>query len=245
LCTMRKNLLFILTLLISQLSFGQKIESIIEFIVIEDSLVKNRVTYFNQSGGVVCDSLKWFYDPINNSKTFKIRKVSYQSKNKIHEINYDWYIERDTNVVRSFSTYKLDSITNRETQICYEADSLIRFVRETLLSKNLKRTYTKSWEFNPVAKINNTPELTLTDSIFFDNKNRPIRHLYTNSDLDGNIERNISYKNDSVYIKLNAGSFERKVVMEYSEMQRQIDSLKMDYKFKAQPKFIYKFTYFE
>ena len=241
---MQKKFIFILSLLVSQLAFTQQIESIIEYVSREDSLVKNRATFFNQSGQVVSDSLKWFSDPVKKLLIYKVQEAKYNGDNKISEINYDWYVVKDTNVIRSFSTFQFDSISNKETQICFESDTLIRFVKEVTFEKNLKTTRTKSWEFNPVAQINDKPDLVLVDSIFFDNSNKPIKHLITNSELDGNIERHISYKNDSVYIRLKAGSFERMSIMSYSKSQKIIDSLKMDYKFKTKPRYKYKFTYY-
>ena len=69
---MQKKFIFILSLLVSQLAFTQQIESIIEYVSREDSLVKNRATFFNQSGQVVSDSLKWFSDPVKKLLIYKV-----------------------------------------------------------------------------------------------------------------------------------------------------------------------------
>ncbi|WP_435577890.1 hypothetical protein [Gilvibacter sp.] len=225
--------------------FGQSIKSIVEYKNINDSLIKTRATYFNQQGEITQDTIVWLPDPISLSEVFKIHENRFVNNSKTLELEYDWHVKSDTRIVRSFSTIEYDSVTNSEILHCYEADSLLRFIREVKYEKNTIVSNTKSWEFNPVLKENDKPDLVLIDTIFLDELNRPIRSFKYNSKAKGPVNRFFTYSKDSVTETIVVGDYEKSFKRLYPELQLTIDLARIDYKVKTGKSYKYEVEYYE
>lgn len=248
----RKSRFSVITFLLLGIIPGlaqREIKAIIEYDVTGDSLVKTRSTYFDRRGNVITDTTDFLFDPINNSQIYRITKNTYEQGRKSIELIYDCYVNKDTNVVRSFSRFNYDEKTGAEIQRCYESDSLLRFVRTIKREKGIITQKTESWEFNPVDKENEMPDITLSDTIYIDEFSRPwkiISNRYRGNAIKGSpVYRTMRYTSDSIYIKLETETYQKSYVSKYPKLQQRLDSIGIKYTIEKNDKYKYEILYFD
>lgn len=240
---MQKNIIYILIFLISSISFGQKIKIITEYRKDNDSLIKTRKTEFDKSGNLTKEVNFGGYDAISKTFRNKNRIINYQNGRKISEYNCEDFVAKDTCVIRSFSTYEYNPKTKIEKQIKYEPDSLIRFIREIKTENNIRISKTNSWEFNPVKKPDFEKALTLTDTSYFDKKNRLVKRVnYSSRVKEPYIEKYVYSKDKYTYQTIGTAR-DTILSFEYTKLQQKIDKKSIDYKLNSTDIYEYKIEY--
>ncbi len=241
---MLKNIIYITIFLSSILSFSQNIKSISEFKIVEDSLVKNRLSEFDKSGNLVREVNYGKFD--SRLKTFrnKIRTFEYKNGQRVSEYFCENFVSKDTCVIREFSTFEFDKKTGIEKQTKYESDSLIRFIRETKKSKRINSSKTYSWEFTPVEKPDLKKALVLTDTIFYDKKKKKIKTVSYNSRENKPVVEIYKYS-DMNYTYQTIGTFrDTTLTFQYNKLQKLADKKSLNYIFENSENYKYEIEYY-
>jgi hypothetical protein len=236
---MQKNVIFILIILTSCLSFSQNIKSITELKKQGDSLVKNRLTEFDKDG--------------NKTKEVKFRKrsnriVTIEINNgiKVSQMNCDYFAKQDTCVTRSFSKFEFDNKSGIEKQTLYESDSLIRFIRENKNDKRIKISKVYSWEHSPVEEPNYEKALVIIDTIFFDNKDRKTKRVSYNLSRKNPVIELYKYS-DKNYTYQTIGTY-RDTILKFSfiknPLQKLADKKSLNYVFQNSQDYEYEIEYY-
>lgn len=226
------------------MSYSQNIKSITEFKKVGDSLTKNRLTEFDKSGNLIREVDYGRYD--SRLKTFrnKIRTFKYKNGQRISEYFCEDFVAKDTCVLRSFSTFEFDKDSGIEKQTKYESDSLIRFIKQTKKQKRVKTSKTHSWEFMPVEEPNYEKALVLTDTIFFDKKNRKIKRVSYNSREKKPVIELYDYSKKA-YTYQTKGTYRDTILtFNYSKLQKLADKKSLDYIFQNEEQFEYEIEYY-
>lgn len=241
---MQKNIIYILTLLISSAIYGQKIKTITEFRKDKDSLIKNRKTEFNKNGNLIKEVRFGGFDPVIKTFRNNIRIVKYDNKKKVSEYHCEDFVAKDTCVMRSFTIYEYDLKNNIERQIKYEPDSLIRFIRDIKMRGNMRITKTSTWEFSPVKEPNFETALILTDTSYFDEKKRLIKQINYNSKMRKPYIKKYTYS-ENKYTLQTIGTFRDTVLtFEYNKSQQKFNNQNIDYTFNSSDNYEYEFKYY-
>jgi|SRR5690625_248643 len=242
--TMQKNIIYILIFLISSVSFGQKIKTITEFRKDKDSLIKTRKTEFDKSGNLTKEVKFGGYDAVSKTLRNKNRIINYRNGKKNIEYNCEDFVAKDTCVIRSFSTYEYNPKTKVEKQTKFEPDSLIRFIREIKTEKNIRISKTNSWDFNPVKVPDFEKAVILTDTSYFDKKNRLTKRVnYNSREKKPYIEKYVYSKNKYTYQTIGTAR-DTVLTYDYTELQKKADKNSIDYKFNTDDNYEYEIEYY-
>ena len=233
---MLRNLIYILIFLTSILSFSQNIKSITEFKKQGDSLVKNRLTEFNKNGNIIKE-IRF------GKRSNRIITTEFQNEQRVSELSCDYFKKKDTCVIRSYSTFELNPKTKIEKETFFESDSTIRFIREFRREKNIGYEKIHSWEFKPTKNPDLERAAIMTDTIFYDRKNREIKHLNYSSFYKKKVIEIIKYSKNK-YTKQIIGT-EKDTIFEYQINKLQAISYKnkIDYNFKSDENYNYEIEY--
>jgi hypothetical protein len=242
--TMQNKIIYILILLFSSTSFGQEIKTITEFTKENDSLIKLRMTEFNKAGDITKEINFGGYDPISETFRNNKRTIEYKDGIRISELNCEDFVSKDTCVVRSFSTYKFNPKTGIEKQTKFEADSLIRFIREIEKKEKITISKTNTWEFFPVKEPNYENALTLIDTAFFDKKNRMIKRVVYNSRMEKPIIQKYNYSENKYSYQIIGTPRDTILTYDYIELQKKIDEINIEYKFNTADNYKYEIEYY-
>lgn len=232
------------------MSYSQKIKSITEFKKVEDSFKRSRLTEFDKSGNLIREVNYGRYDSILRTYRNKIKTFKYKNGQRISECFCEEFVAKDTCVLRSFSIFEFDNGRGVEKQIKFESDSLIRFIRETKKQKRIKTSKTYSWEFNPIKKPNYEKALILTDTVFYDKKNRKVKRVsYNNREKKPVIElynyskKTYTYQTKGTY-RDTILTFKYNKLQNYSKLQKLVDKKALDYIFQNEEQFKYEIGYY-
>ena len=241
---MQRNIIFILIILTSYLSFSQNIKTITEFKKQGDSLVKNRLTEFDNKGNLVNEVNYGSFDSISNTFRNKIRTFEYNNGQRVSEYFCEDFVSKDTCVLRSFSTYEFNKKTGIEKQTKFESDSLIRFIRELKKSKRMKSSKTYSWEFIPVEKPDFEKALVLIDTTFYDKKNREIKRVSYNSRQKNPVIQLYKYLGKN-YTYQTIGTYrDTTLTFQYNKLQKLADKKLLNYIFQNSENYKYNIEYY-
>lgn len=241
---MLKNLIYTIIGLTSILSFSQTIKSIVEFKKVGDSLVENRFSEFDDSENLIKEVKYGSYD--SRLKTFrnKIRTIEYSSGHRVSDYFCEHFVSEDTCVVRSFSTFEFDEKTGIEKQIKYESDSLIRFIRDTKKTKQMKSSKTFSWEFSPVEKPDFEKAIVFIDTIFYDQEQRKIKRVSYNNRKQKPLIDLYDYS-DKKYTYQTIGRFrDTTLTFQYGKLQKLADKKSLNYIFQDPQNYSYEIQYY-
>ena len=241
---MRKQILYTLIFLISSVSFGQRIKTIIEFKNENDSLIKIRKTVFDKSGKLTKEVKFGGYDPISKTFRNKNRIVKYKDGHRVSEYNCEDFVSKDTCIIRSFSSYEFNRKTGVEKQTKYEADTLIRFIREVKKQKNMTITKTNSWEFFPVKEPNLEKALVLTDTSYFDKSNRLTKRINYSSKASKPYIEKYKYLKDQYTYQTIGTARDTIITTDYIKLQKVADKKNIDYRFETKDSYQYKIEYY-
>lgn len=240
---MQKKIIYILIFLISSVSFGQKIKTITEFKKENDSLIKTRKTEFDKSGNLTKEVKFGGYDAISETFRNKNRIIKYVDGQRVSEYNCENFVAKDTCVIRSFSIYKFNPNTRIEKQTKYEADSLIRFIRELKTENTTRISKTNSWEFVPVKEPDYDKALILVDTSYFDKKNRLIKRVNYNSRAKEPYIEKYVYSKDKYTYQTIGTARDTILTFEYTKLQKKVDKKNIDYKFNSNDSYEYEIEY--
>lgn len=241
---MLKNFIYLSTLFFTFLGFSQKIKTITELNKIEDSLVKVRETTFDNFGNLIKEITYGGYDAVLNTKRNYNKFVNYKNGQRTFEYDCEDFVSMDTCVVRSFSNFEFNPKTKTEIETKYEADSLIRFIREIKIEKNSRISTTKSWEFFPVKVPNFETAAVLTDTMYFDKKDRIIKRVTFNSDFKNEVVEVYKYSSKGYSRQIIGNSGIRAMNIIYSEIQKIINKNNLKYRYESNDKYLYEIEYY-
>ena len=241
---MRKTIIYTLISLISSVSFGQKIKTITEFKSENDSLIKIRKTEFDKSEKLTKEVKFGGYDAISKTFRNKNRIVEYKNGHRVSEYNCEDFVSKDTCIIRSFSSYEFNIKTGVEKQTKYEADTLIRFIREVKKQKNMTITKTNSWEFFPVKEPNLEKALVLTDTAYFDKRNRLIKRINYSSNSNKPYIEKYQYLKDQYTYQTIGTARDTIITVDYSKLQKEADKKNLNYRFKTEDSYQYEIEYY-
>tara|TARA_R110001632_G_scaffold31109_5_gene81358 strand:- start:353 stop:1057 length:705 start_codon:yes stop_codon:yes gene_type:complete len=221
---MRKKII-ILTFFGLLFSCSPKIKSILQYQKKGNEFVLKNVTEFDENGN------KTLIKGIGNKRSNRITTTEFKSNRRIFEKSCDYFKKQDTCVLRSFSKFEFDKNTGTEKQTLFESDSAIRFIREITRFKNMEIRKVHTWEFNPTKKPKIEDALILTDTTFFDKKNRKIKTVHHNSRIkEPWIESFKYYKNH--YTEETIGTARDTILkLKMSDLQKMAKKKKIDYRF--------------
>lgn len=235
--------IYILIFLFSSVSFGQKIKTITELKKVNDSLIKIRKTEFDKSGNLTKEVKFGGYDVISKTFRNKNRYVNYENGRRVSGYNCENFVSKDTCVIRSFSTYEFNPKTDVETQTKYEADTLIRFIREVKKEKRMKVSKTYSWDFNPVKNPDYEKALVLTDTSYFDKKNRLMKRTNYNSRAEKPFIVKYKYSKTQYSYQTIGTARDTIIKFNYTKLQKKADKKNVDYQFKSDENYKYEIEY--
>lgn len=207
-------------------------------------MVKNRFSEFDKSGNLIREVNYGKFDSRLKTYRNKIRTFEYQKGQITSEYFCEYFVSKDTCVVRAFSTYVFDKNDGIEKQTKYESDSLIRFIRETKKSKRMRSSKTYSWEFMPVEKPDFEKALVLVDTIFYDKKKRKIKRVSYNSREEKPVVELYKYS-DKNYSYQIIGTFrDTTLTFQYNKLQKLADKKSLNYIFENSENYKYELEYY-
>lgn len=207
------------------ISCSPKIKSILQYQKKGNEFELKNITEFDKNGNKILSK------GIGNLRSNRITTTEYKNNRRVFEKSCDYFEKQDTCVIRDFSKFEFDKKTGIEKQTLFESDSAIRFIREIKRLKfmEIKKGYT--WEFSPskTPKIENA--LILTDTTYFDKKDRKIKIVHHSS----------SYKNPWIEIfKYSKNEYTKQTIgtagdtilkFKITDLQKIADRRKIDYRF--------------
>ncbi|QXP59709.1 hypothetical protein [Olleya sp. HaHaR_3_96] len=226
------------------MSFSQNIKSIIEFKKAGDSLTKNRLTEFDKSGNLVREVRYEKYDSRSKTLRNKIRTLEYKNEQRISELFCEYFVAKDTCILRSFSTFVFDKESGIEKEIKFESDSLIRFIREIKRQKRIKSSKTYSWEFMPVEKPNYEKAMVFIDTTFYDEMNRKIKRVSYNNRAENPVIELYDYSKKSYTYQTKGTSRDTILTFDYSNLQKLTDKKSLDYISQNKEQYKYEIEYY-
>ena len=241
---MLKKTTYLSIFLFSLLSFGQKIKTIIEFKSEKDSLIKVRKTTFDNSGNLIKEVIFGEFDDILKTYRNINHLVEYKNGKRVFEYDCEEFVSKDTCIIRSFSNYKYDPKTGIETQTKYESDSLIRFIREIKREKGIAISKTNSWEFFPVKLPDYENSTVLTDTTYFDKKNRIIKRISFSNQFKKPIIENYKYSKKGYTYQIIGSGNDKTINIVHSEIQKIIDENNLNFRYESYEKYKYKIEYY-
>jgi len=241
---MRKKSIYILIFLFSSIIFGQNIKAITELKKENDSLVKVGKSEFDKFGNLTKEVKFGGYDAILKTFRNKNRILEYENGKRVAEYNCEDFVSKDTCVIRSFSTYEINQKTRVEKQTKYEADTLIRFIREVKKKNNMTISKTNSWEFFPVKEPNYEKALVLIDTSYFDKKNRLSKRINYNSRSKKSYIEKYKYSKNEYSYQTSGTARDTIITFDYTKLQKKVDKKNIDYQFKTDDKHEYKIEYY-
>lgn len=241
---MLKKITYISTLLFTIITFGQKIKTITEFKSEKDSLIKVRETTFDNSGNLAKEVIFGEFDNILKTYRNKNQFVEYKNGKRVLEYNCEDFVSKDTCIVRSFSTYNFNPKTGIEIETKYESDSLIRYIREIKKEKKITTSKTNSWEFFPVKIPDYENSSILTDTIYFDKKNRIIRRVNFSNNSEKPIIENYKYSKKGYSYQIIGSANDTTINIVYSKIQKTVDRNNLNFHYESDEKYKYKIEYY-
>tara|TARA_R110000868_G_scaffold257955_2_gene515207 strand:+ start:1024 stop:1749 length:726 start_codon:yes stop_codon:yes gene_type:complete len=241
---MQKKITYISILLFSILSFGQKIKTITEFKNEKDSLIKVRKTTFDLSGNLLKEVTFGGFDAILKTNRNYNQFIEYNDGQKTVEYNCEEFVSKDTCVLRSFSTYKFNPKTGIETQTKYESDSLIRFIKEMKKEKNIRITKTYSWDFVPVKVPDYEQATVITDTTYFDKKNRIIKRVSFSSSFEKPLVEKYKYSKEGYSHQIIGDIKDKTFTILFSPTQKIIDKNNLNFRYESNAIYKYEIEYY-
>lgn len=241
---MLRKITYISMFLFSLSSFGQKIKTITEFKNEKDSLIKVRKTIFDSSGNLMKEVIFGEFDGVLKTYRNKNQFFEYENGKRVLEYNCEDFVSKDTCVVRSFSTYKFNPKTGIETQTKYESDSLIRFIREIKNEKGITISKTNSWEFFPKKLPDYTNSTVLTDTTYFDKKNRIIKRVSISNQFEEPLIEYYKYSKKGYSYQIIGNENNTKINIVYSKIQKIIDKNNLNFQYESNDKYKYEIEYY-
>ena len=241
---MLKKTTYLSIFLFSLLSFGQKIKTITEFKNEKDSLIKVRETTFDSSGNLIKEIIFGKFDDILKTYRNKNQFFEYKDGKRVSEYNCEDFVSKDTCVVRSFSTYKFNPKTGIETETKYESDSLIRFIREIKNEKSITISKTNSWEFFPVKLPDYEKSIVLTDTTYFDKKNRIIKRVSFSNQFEKPIIETYKYSKKGYSYQIIGSGNDKTINIVHSEIQKIIDDNNLNFRYESYENYKYEIEYY-
>lgn len=202
-------------------------------------------TYFDLNGQTLKKVGFGGYDP--RSKTYRNRRVLfyYQNGNKYKQLACEYFVRQDTCVLRSFSNFKTDEDGRMVQEIKFEADSLIRFLRERKYEKSKITQTTYTWEFYPVKNINKDSAFKLTSISYVDNQGRDTLIIHYNERSKKSWKEIKTYKPNG-YIFTQAGTaHDTTLMVEYDSLFILNNKYGINYDFNSSEKYKYEIIYYK
>jgi hypothetical protein len=221
---MRKTII-ILTIFGLLFSCSPKIKSILEYQKKGNEFVLRKSTEFDKNGNKVKSR------GIGNSRSNRITEIEYKNNRRVFEKSCDYFKKQDTCVLRSFSKFEFNENTGIEKQTLFESDSAVRFTREIKRINDMEIRKVHTWEFFPTKTPKIEDALILTDTTFFDKKNRKIKTIHHNSRIkEPWVESFKYYKN--YYTKETIGTARDTILkLKMTDLQKMAEKKKLDYRF--------------
>jgi hypothetical protein len=138
-----------------------------------------RETTFDLSGNLLKEVTFGGFDAILKQRDYN-QFVEYKDGQTV-EYNCEEFVSKDT-LYLIISTYKFNPKQGIETQTKYESDSLIRFIKEIKKEKNIRRR--KFLGFSFPSNPNYEEATVITDTTYFDKKNRIIKRVSFSSSFE-------------------------------------------------------------
>ncbi len=239
---MRKiTLIFIL---ISTISYSQKIKRITEYKIQEDSTIKVRESFFDKKRNLIKEIEFGNYDIISKSHRNKQFIYNYNNNRKESYINCEYFVERDTCVIRSFSKYEFDKKTNTEKETMYEPDSLIRFIRISILKNKKETRITYIWDWIPVEKPDYKSAFVIKDTVFYDRYDRPLKKI-SYSKLSKKPKTEIfTYNKNGYKYELTGTEKDTVLNVKYTKIQKLIIKKRVKYNTNSSKDYKYSIEYY-
>jgi len=234
---MRKTII-ILTFLGLLSSCSPKIRSILKYQKEGNEFVLRNITEFDKNGNKVISK------GVGNLRSNRITTIEYKNNRRIFEKSCDYFEKQDTCVIRDFSKFEFDKKMGIEKQTLYEPDSAVRFIREIKRLKNMEIKKTYTWEFSPTKTPKVENALILTDTTFFNKKNRKTKVIhYSSSFKEPWIEVFKYSKNE--YTRQTIGTARDTIIkFKITDLQKMAEKKKIKYKFYNSEKYKYGIEYY-
>lgn len=229
--------LLVLFFFSSLIIYSQRIKSITEYKKQDNSLIKNRVSEFDLNKN---KTKEIFF----NSRSNQITSTEFIKNKKSRETNCDYFVKKDTCVLRSFSIFNTNKIEGTERQTCYDEDSLVRFIRDKKRKRKLEILKTYSWEFSPLKNPDFKKALVLTDTIIYDRKNRITKIIHYGLIFKEPILETYKYSKKEYSHKLSGTKNDTIIIYTYNQLQKIANRKKLDYTFNNLNEFEYVFEYY-
>ena len=221
---MRKTII-ILTIFGLLFSCSPKIKSILEYQKKGNEFVLRKSTEFDKNGNKVKSR------GIGNSRSNRITETEYKNNRRVFEKSCDYFKKQDTCVLRSFSKFEFNENTGIEKQTLFESDSAVRFTREIKRINNMEIRKVHTWEFSPTKTPKIEDALILTDTTFFDKKDRKIKTIHHNSRIKKPWIENFNYYKN-YYTKETIGTARDTILkLKMTDLQKMAERKKLDYRF--------------
>ena len=230
--------LILILILGSLLSCSPKIQSITAYEKIGNKFLPINITKFDKN------SNKYLSKGLRDSRSNRITTTEFKNNQKVFEKSCDYFKSHDTCVIRSFSKFESDSKIGTKKQTLYESDSAIRFIKETTRKKRIEIQKIYSWEFSPKKNPKMETALVLTDTVYFDNKNREIKRIHNNSDFNKPMMEIYKYHKNGYSIQTIGTAKDSLIEYKTTDLQKLANKNKIDYKFKESENIQYKIEYF-
>ncbi len=230
---------FILILILgSILSCSPKIQSITTYEKIGNEFIPVNITKFDENGN------KYLSKGLRNSRSNRITTSEFENNQKVIEKSCEYFKSHDTCVVRSFSKYEFDNKSGIEKQTLYESDSAIRFIKETKRMKRIEIQKIYSWEFSPKKNPKIKDALVLTDTVYFDNKDREIKRIHHNPNFKEPWIEIYKYHKNGYFIQTIGTTKDTIIEHKTTHLQKLANRNRIDYKFNESENVQYKIEYF-
>lgn len=219
-----RKLIFILLFGII-LSCSPKIKSIIEYEKKGTELIPISIAEFDKNGNKVSSK------NLGNSRSNRIITSEFENNRKIFEKSCDYFKSHDTCVVRSFSKFESGKKSGINKQTLFESDSAVRFIRETKRLKNIEIQKVYTWEFHTTKNPKIEDALILTDTVYYDNKDRIVKRIHYNSSFKEPWSELYKYYKNG-YSKQTIGTAKDTIIKyKLTNFQKLVNRKKIDYKF--------------
>jgi hypothetical protein len=211
---------------ISIFGCSPKIMSIVEYKKTENSLTKSRLAKFDRNGNKVMQRA------YGNQRSNRIVEYKYQKGKKYLEIRCDYFEKQDTCVVRDFSEFQYNENEKLKIQTLYESDSAVRIIRKHQRFGNLEIIKINTWEMFPSKNPDLKKAMKLTDSIFYDSKDRISEERHYNDDFKEPWMEKYQYSKDGYSKEFSGTRNDTIIYFNYSPLEKLAKRKNIDFNFR-------------
>jgi len=233
-----RKILFQILILIIFVGCSPKIKSITEYRKSDDQLLKSKIAEFNKDG------YKTFERNFGNQRSNRIIKIEFKNGIKFKETDCDHFEKQDTCVVRQFAVFEYKPEENLKIQTMYEADSAIRLIRKYHKNGNLEVIKTNTWEMFPTKDPDPKNAMKLTDSVFYDSKEREIKRINHNEDFKEPWIEKYDYFKDGYSKEIIGTRMDTIRFYKYSKLDKIANKRKIDFNFGDTKNYKYEIEYY-